>query len=159
EGAGRAGGMGVSPNGDEPRRARIALMNIGTSATGTHCDPPVGQTVWSEVTWPAPIHWRMAGVGCGPDGAPPGPLRYQSLLWRREPIPAPRSLVSRARSPRWTRGMLPAMTLPPGPRRPAIVQTAEWWLRPLLQLDACALRFGDVFTLRFVSLGDIVIVS
>jgi cytochrome P450 len=55
--------------------------------------------------------------------------------------------------------MLLVMTLPPGPRRPAIVQTAEWWLRPLSLFDACSLRFGDVFTLRFVSLGDIVVVS
>ncbi len=51
------------------------------------------------------------------------------------------------------------MTLPPGPRSPAVVQTAQWWLRPLELLDGCARRYGDPFTLRFTSLGDIVVVS
>jgi cytochrome P450 len=39
------------------------------------------------------------------------------------------------------------------------VQTAQWWLRPLELLDACARRYGDPFTLRLSSLGDIVVVS
>ena len=51
------------------------------------------------------------------------------------------------------------MTLPPGPRSPTFVQTAAWWRRPLDFLDACALRFGDVFTLRLAGLGDTVVVS
>lgn len=37
--------------------------------------------------------------------------------------------------------------LPPGPRWPAALQTVGWVLAPGLVMDACAARFGDVFTL------------
>ncbi len=51
------------------------------------------------------------------------------------------------------------MKLPPGPRAPALAQTAAWWLRPLDMLDACARRYGDVFTIRFAGFGAVVMVS
>ncbi len=51
------------------------------------------------------------------------------------------------------------MTLPPGPRSPTLWQTASWWRRPLEMLDACARRYGDLFTLRMAGLGDVVVVS
>lgn len=51
------------------------------------------------------------------------------------------------------------MTLPPGPRSPTLVQTARWWRRPVELLEECGRRFGDLFTLRLASLGDVVLVS
>ena len=51
------------------------------------------------------------------------------------------------------------MALPPGPRSPSVLQTAGWWLYPFEVLDDCARRFGDMFTLRFASLGSVVMVS
>jgi cytochrome P450 len=50
-------------------------------------------------------------------------------------------------------------SLPPGPRRPAVVQVAQWAGNPLPFLDECASRFGDMFTLRFAGLGTIVFVT
>ncbi|HZF50714.1 MAG TPA: cytochrome P450 [Polyangiaceae bacterium] len=48
------------------------------------------------------------------------------------------------------------MTLPPGPSQPPIVQTVQWSLRPLPFMEACARRYGDVFTLRFHQIGTFV---
>jgi cytochrome P450 family 135 len=40
------------------------------------------------------------------------------------------------------------VSLPPGPRRPSVVQTAEWVARPTALLRQCAARYGEPFTLR-----------
>jgi cytochrome P450 len=49
--------------------------------------------------------------------------------------------------------------LPRGPTIPAIAQTAAWWLRPFDFLDRCAAEYGDTFRLRFLNLGNLVMVS
>jgi len=46
--------------------------------------------------------------------------------------------------------MLSPMPLPPGPRRPALLQTWAWIRRPCELMDSCAARFGRIFTIRFV---------
>jgi cytochrome P450 family 135 len=51
------------------------------------------------------------------------------------------------------------MTLPPGPRGPAFVQSLRLMLRPIDYLDACLRRYGDVFTLRFIGMGNLVYVA
>ena len=38
------------------------------------------------------------------------------------------------------------MALPPGPRTPDLVQAIQFRARPLAYLDACAQRYGDIFT-------------
>lgn len=45
------------------------------------------------------------------------------------------------------------MALPPGPRTPALVQTAQWALGPTRFLESCWRCHGDVFTLRLLSIG------
>lgn len=49
-----------------------------------------------------------------------------------------------------------ALTLPPGPDLPADQQARLWIERPLELLDACAARFGDVFTLELGANGPTV---
>lgn len=51
------------------------------------------------------------------------------------------------------------MTLPPGPRQPAAIQTLRWLTRHLPLLEDCRARYGDAFTLRFTSLPLLVFVS
>lgn len=51
------------------------------------------------------------------------------------------------------------MPLPPGPRRPAALQFVEWVQRPLPFLERCRERFGDLFHLRFPTVGDVVILA
>src|SRR2546427_12072363 len=51
------------------------------------------------------------------------------------------------------------MALPPGPRGPAVVQSVRLLLRPIDSLEHCLRRYGDVFTLRFVGMGDLVYVA
>jgi cytochrome P450 len=51
------------------------------------------------------------------------------------------------------------MKLPPGPRMPAAAQTARWIARPLPYLDECARKFGDIFSVRWVGAGTMVMVS
>ncbi|TMK56329.1 MAG: cytochrome P450 [Actinobacteria bacterium] len=41
-----------------------------------------------------------------------------------------------------------AISLPPGPRRPAAVQALEWALRPATFLERCHRDYGDLFTVR-----------
>ena len=41
---------------------------------------------------------------------------------------------------------------------PAAAQTARWIARPLPYLDECARKFGDIFTLRWVGAGTMVMV-
>ncbi len=48
------------------------------------------------------------------------------------------------------------MSLPPGPRAPAAVQTARWIARPLPYLEECHRRFGDIFTVHWLGAGTIV---
>ena len=49
--------------------------------------------------------------------------------------------------------------LPPGPRMPAAWQLARYQLAPLAFMEACAARFGSVFTLRLLGLGDVVVAT
>jgi cytochrome P450 len=51
------------------------------------------------------------------------------------------------------------MTLPPGPRQPAAVQTTRWLTRHLPLLEDCRRRYGDAFTLRFTGLPPLVFVN
>jgi cytochrome P450 len=51
------------------------------------------------------------------------------------------------------------VTLPPGPRQPAAVQTLRWLTRHLPLLEECRARYGDAFTLRFATLPPLVFVS
>ncbi len=48
--------------------------------------------------------------------------------------------------------------LPPGPRWPRLLQTALWATRPVALYRYCERRFGDVYTLRPLGIGDIVVV-
>src|SRR5262245_31510452 len=56
-------------------------------------------------------------------------------------------------------GIVFSMTLPPGPRGPAVLQSLRLILEPIGFLDRCLRRYGDVFTLRFVGMGDLVYVA
>jgi cytochrome P450 len=51
------------------------------------------------------------------------------------------------------------MALPPGPRGPAVLQSIRLILQPIDFLEHCLRRYGDVFTLRFVGMGDLVYVA
>jgi cytochrome P450 family 135 len=51
------------------------------------------------------------------------------------------------------------MPLPPGPRGPAVLQSLRLLLWPIDFLEHCLRRYGDVFTLRFVGMGDLVYVA
>lgn len=51
------------------------------------------------------------------------------------------------------------MSLPPGPRSPALLQLGQWVTRPIPLLERCRAEFGDVFTLNLGSLGRITMVS
>src|SRR3954469_24415911 len=50
-------------------------------------------------------------------------------------------------------------TLPPGPAAPSVVQVARWIARPTEFMSRAQRRYGDVFTVRFASVGRIVFVS
>jgi cytochrome P450 len=54
---------------------------------------------------------------------------------------------------------LVSIALPPGPRRPATVQTLAWVARPLPFLEACRRRYGDWFTVRLAKVGTFVFVA
>src|SRR5258705_12527917 len=45
------------------------------------------------------------------------------------------------------------MALPPGPRTPAVLNTARFTRRPLALLRAWQSRYGDVFTVRLTGFG------
>src|SRR3954465_205083 len=49
--------------------------------------------------------------------------------------------------------------LPPGPTAPPVVQVARWIARPTDFMNKTRRDYGDVFTLRFASVGPIVFVS
>jgi cytochrome P450 family 135 len=48
------------------------------------------------------------------------------------------------------------MSLPAGPRAPAWAQTLRFVRDPLVFLDRCVARYGDVFTIRFLGIGNLV---
>src|SRR3954471_16420773 len=49
--------------------------------------------------------------------------------------------------------------LPPGPTTPSVVQVARWIARPTEFMNKARRDYGDVFTVRFASVGRIVFVS
>jgi cytochrome P450 len=51
------------------------------------------------------------------------------------------------------------MSLPPGPRQPAVIQTARFIGRPVPFMESCRERFGDTFTLRAARVGRLVLIS
>jgi cytochrome P450 len=51
------------------------------------------------------------------------------------------------------------MTLPPGPRAPAALQTAQLIGRPVSFLDRCRRRFGETFSARAFGIGRVVFIS
>jgi cytochrome P450 len=51
------------------------------------------------------------------------------------------------------------VTLPPGPKAPAAVQTARLIGRPVSFFERCRRRFGETFSARVVGLGRIVFIS
>ena len=48
------------------------------------------------------------------------------------------------------------MPLPPGPPGPALLHTARFIRDPIAFLEGCRRRYGDVFHIRFVGMGDLV---
>jgi cytochrome P450 family 135 len=48
--------------------------------------------------------------------------------------------------------------LPPGPRGPRLLQTILWTTKPVAFYRFCQRRYGDLYTLRPLGLGDIVVV-
>jgi cytochrome P450 len=53
-----------------------------------------------------------------------------------------------------------AQRLPPGPRVPAVLQTAAWAVAPTWVMDECSKRLGDAFTLTFAPSGmQLVVIS
>src|SRR3954447_22440212 len=50
-------------------------------------------------------------------------------------------------------------TLPPGPAALPLVQVARWIARPTLFMKQAQREYGDVFTVRFASVGRIIFVS
>lgn len=51
------------------------------------------------------------------------------------------------------------MTLPPGPPGPALFQSARLIRDPLGFLERCIKRYGDVFTVRFIGMGNLVYIA
>src|SRR3954471_3844885 len=51
------------------------------------------------------------------------------------------------------------MTLPPGPRAPAALQTARLVARPVSFFESCRRRYGETFTARVLRVGPIVFIS
>jgi cytochrome P450 len=51
------------------------------------------------------------------------------------------------------------MPLPAGPRAHSLVQFARWFRDPLGFLDGVAAEYGGIFTVRFPSYGDMVLIS
>ena len=50
-------------------------------------------------------------------------------------------------------------TLPPGPKRPAILQLLHWIRRPIPFMEECTRRYGDCFTIRLLIAPTIVFFS
>jgi cytochrome P450 family 135 len=62
-----------------------------------------------------------------------------------------------ALDPSGSRGREPS--LPPGPRWPKLVQTVLWTTQPVALYRYCQRRYGDLYTLRPIALGEIVVVA
>src|SRR5436190_10736968 len=58
-----------------------------------------------------------------------------------------------------SQGIVFRVTLPPGPRGPALLQSVRLIVEPIGFLDRCLRRYGDMFTLRFVGMGNLVYVA
>lgn len=52
-----------------------------------------------------------------------------------------------------------SVTLPPGPKLPAVIQTLMWVVAPVKFGKACLRRYGPLFTARIVGFGDVVYIS
>jgi cytochrome P450 family 135 len=50
-------------------------------------------------------------------------------------------------------------SLPPGPRLPRLLQTAMWATCPNALSRYCARHFGEIFTLRPLGIGDVVVIT
>jgi cytochrome P450 family 135 len=75
-------------------------------------------------------------------------------------VSSPAATVARANAqsgPPTAVGASPA--LPPGPRWPRLLQTVLWATQPGLMSRYAARRFGDMFTLRPLGIGDVVVVT
>src|SRR2546425_11442842 len=59
----------------------------------------------------------------------------------------------------YPRGKVRPMTLPPGPPGPALLQSTRLIRDPLGFLERCIKRYGDVFTIRFVGMGNLVYIA
>ena len=55
--------------------------------------------------------------------------------------------------------MNPRGTLPPGPRRPAPIQTIGWWARPIAFFEQCRARYGKRFTIRLLNTPPFVMIA
>src|SRR5829696_5492808 len=86
---------------------------------------------------------------------PPDPTRPASAGEGEAVWPPPGAV--RPISPR--RAERIGASLPPGPRLPATAQALVWLFRQPELLDACARRFGSVFTLQFAQQGTYVCVG
>jgi cytochrome P450 family 135 len=53
----------------------------------------------------------------------------------------------------------PRPSLPPGPRWPRLAQTVLWGTQPGALSRYCSRRFGDIFTLRPLGLGEVVAIT
>ncbi|MEA2314980.1 MAG: cytochrome family, partial [Solirubrobacteraceae bacterium] len=54
----------------------------------------------------------------------------------------------------------PRVTLPPGPRAPALLQTLAWAFAPTWLMDRCAASLGEAFTITFAPSGmKLVVIS
>jgi cytochrome P450 family 110 len=54
---------------------------------------------------------------------------------------------------------MPAVTLPPGPRTPSLIQGWQYAYRYLDLFERCGRRYGDTFTLRLPAFGTLVLFS
>ncbi len=57
------------------------------------------------------------------------------------------------------RGVHAQEKLPPGPRRPALIQTIGWWSRPIAFLEQCRARYGKRFTVRLLNTPPFVMIA
>jgi len=52
-----------------------------------------------------------------------------------------------------------AQELPPGPRRPPLIQTIAWWARPIAFFEQCRARYGKRFTIRLLGAPPFVMIA
>lgn len=51
------------------------------------------------------------------------------------------------------------MFLPPGPRSPVAIQTWQWLNKPIEFMQRLRARYGDVFTIRLATSGNVILIS